>query len=510
MARHLQGVARAIASMPIPTDPGAHLEAIISSSDDAIISTDLNGAITSWNRAAVGMFGYAPEEAVGQPLTILTPPARLPEEDFILSRVMSGIVVGHYQTMRLRRNGSLVDVSLTVSPLRSTSGEVIGALTIARDLAEWRGMERQALRLAAIIEWSDDAIVSKDLNGIIQTWNRGAERIFGYAPHEAIGRSIDLIIPDDRRDEETTVLRRIRDGNAIEHFETVRQTKDGRLIDISLTVSPIRSKTGEIIGASKIARDISEQKRLRRQADEASRLKDEFLATLSHELRTPLNTVLGYTAMLREEALSSEHRAKALDVIQRNADALRRLVDDILDASRIITGRVRLKRSPCRIDEVFAEAVETIRPAADAKHIEIHADIAPGLTVLGDADRIRQVFWNLLTNAVKFTPRGGTVVATARATDQNIRIRVTDTGIGIRPESLPYLFQRFWQAERADNREYGGLGLGLALARHFTELHGGSISATSEGPGKGATFQLELPEFQLMHIVEGKKSSAIG
>ena len=350
-------------------------------------------------------------------------------------------------------------------------------------------------RLAAIVASSDDAIVSKDLNGVIRTWNRAAERMFGYTAEEAIGKSITIIIPEDRLPEEDEVLSRIRAGLSVDHFQTVRRHKSGRLLDISLTVSPIRNANGQIIGASKIARDMTEAQRLKAMAEEANRLKDEFLAVLSHELRTPLNTVVGYARMLRREdiALTPEQRGRALDALERNADALARLVNDVLDTSRIVTGKLRLSLAPCDLSEVIADAVETILPAAQAKGIAVEKQLDPNLTIVADQDRLRQVFWNLLSNAVKFTPPGGLVSAHAHRSGQVIEAEVRDTGVGIEPEHLARVFQRFWQANTGTAREFGGLGLGLALARHLVELHGGMITATSPGPSLGSTFTVVLP-----------------
>jgi len=356
-------------------------------------------------------------------------------------------------------------------------------------------LEREALRLAAIVESAEDAIVSKDLDGIIQSWNHGAERIFGYTAEEAIGRSITIVIPDDRLDEEAEVLRRIRAGLAVEHFETVRRRKDGSPIDISLTVSPIRTSTGEVIGASKIARDITEQRRLREIAEEASRLKDEFLALLSHELRTPLNTVLGYARMLRREdsRMAGELRMRSLDALERNADALSRLVTDVLDTSRSVSGKLRLDLETAPLEEIVSEAVRTVSPPAEAKDLSFEIHCEPGISVRADRDRLQQVLWNLLSNAIKFTPAGGTVSLRTRRDHGSIVISVEDTGIGIAPEHLPHVFQRFWQAHTGASREFGGLGIGLTLSRHLVEMHGGTIAVDSLGPGRGTTFTVLLP-----------------
>jgi PAS domain S-box-containing protein len=357
------------------------------------------------------------------------------------------------------------------------------------------GHDDTEARLAAIVSSSDDAIIAKDLNGVIQTWNRGAEKVFGYTAEEAIGKNITLVIPEDRLSEETEVLTRIRAGLPVDHFETVRRRKDGELINISLTVSPIRDASGRIIGASKIARDVTAQRRLQDQLEQASRMKDEFLAVLSHELRTPLNTVLGYARMLRRDhqRMTGELRERAVDALERNADTLTRLVNDVLDTSRIVTGKLRLALEECAIDQAVDAAVETMRPAADAKGVAIHLNITPGLTVLGDRDRIQQVVWNLVSNAIKFTPGGGSVTVTVRRGPAGVEIGVADTGIGIARTDLPYVFQRFWQAHTGASREFGGLGIGLALARHLVELHGGTIAADSAGPGRGSTFTVTLP-----------------
>jgi PAS domain S-box-containing protein len=474
-----------------PDEAAARLAAIVASTDDAIISTDPGGTITSWNRAAERLFGWPADAAVGRSIEILIPADRVNEEDDAVQRVRRGEDAAHFDTARLRRDGSHVDVSLKISPILTPGGDVIGVWRIARDITERRRVEREALRLAAIVESSDDAIVSKDLNGYILTWNKSAERLFGYAAEEAIGRHITLIIPEDRRDEETEVLRRIRSGLSVEHFETVRQRKDGSPVHISLTVSPIR-RGAEIIGASKIARDITEHRRLRQEALEANRLKDEFLATLSHELRTPLNTVVGYAAMLQRNSLDEDRRHKAIDVIYRNAQMLSDLVGELLDTSRIVAGKIRLSVDDCDLSSVVREATENIRPSADAKELRLDLSVQPNVRIRADADRLQQVMWNLLTNAVKFTPPRGTIRVSLSATDGCARIVVKDTGVGVAADALPHIFQRFWQAE-GKSRDLGGLGLGLALSRNFVELHGGTIEARSEGPGQGTEFEVKLP-----------------
>jgi len=469
------------------------LAAVVESSDDAIITQSLNGIIQTWNRAAERMFGYSADEALGRPISMLIPPERIDEEDGAVERIRRGDAVGHFETERVAKNGHRVPVSVTMSPVLTPTGDVYGISVIARDLTERRALERNAFHLAAIVSSAEDAIASKDINGIVQTWNKAAERMFGYTAEEMIGHSIRTIIPRDRWHEEDEVLARIRSGRAIDHFETVRQRKDGSLIEISLSVSPIKTSTGAVIGASKIARDVSIQRRLAREAEEANRVKDEFLAMLSHELRTPLNAVLGYTRMLRDGHLAPDRRERAMETIERNANLLGQLVADVLDVSSIVTGKVRLKMTSCDLKTLVQAATDVVRPSADAKGIDLRVD-APETSVHAtcDGERMQQVFWNLLSNAVKFTPSGHISIA-LRNSGGRAKVTVTDTGVGIPAKSLPFIFQRFWQAETAAHRATGGLGLGLALARHFVELHGGTIQAASEGEGKGATFVVTLP-----------------
>ena len=351
--------------------------------------------------------------------------------------------------------------------------------------------ELTAARLAAIVASSDDAIVSKNLDGVIQTWNAAAERMFGYTSQEAVGHHISLIIPADRLSEEDHVLKQVRAGIGVAHYETVRRHKNGSPVEISLTVSPIRDDKGTIVGASKIARDITEQNRLRRRADEASRAKDEFLATLSHELRTPLNTVTGYIMMLRRGQLDESQRDKALEVMARNAESLTQLVSDLLDSSQVVTGRIRMELKPCDLSHLVTQALDNIRPAADSKQVRLEARIPSSFSYTCDPDRILQVLWNLMSNAMKFTPTGGAITVTLDQRPGIATLTVADTGVGIPESALPRVFRRFWQGEEAPGQ--GGLGLGLALARHFVELHGGTISASSAGPGLGSTFTIELP-----------------
>lgn len=354
--------------------------------------------------------------------------------------------------------------------------------------------------LSAIIESADDAIITKTLDGVITSWNKGAERIFGYTPDEAIGQPVSMLIPADHADEEPNIIARLRRGDRIEHYETVRVRKDGTLVDISLTVSPIVGADGTILGASKIARDISEGKRAAKESERlyleaqaSNRLKDEFLATVSHELRTPLTSILGWASLLRSGKVPAAEVTKYLDTIERNARAQAQLIDDLLDVSRIISGKIRVDVRSLDPNSFIEAAIEAVKPAAEAKGIRLQKIMDTGVvSVSGDPVRLQQVVWNLLSNAIKFTPKGGRVQIRLERVNSHIEIIVSDNGMGISPEFLPYVFDRFRQADQRTTRHHSGLGLGLAIVRHLVELHGGSVRAESPGEGQGSTFTVQL------------------
>jgi PAS domain S-box-containing protein len=354
--------------------------------------------------------------------------------------------------------------------------------------------------LASIVRFSDDAIVSKLLDGTITSWNLAAERMFGYSAAEAVGRSIKIIVPRDRWGEEDEVLARLSRGEVIDHFETVRQRKDGSCFEISLTVSPVKDESGRIVGASKIARDISERRRaeeerahLLEEAQAANRAKTDFLAVLSHELRTPLNPILGWAEVLRLRRDEPELIDRGLEAIVRNVKAQVKLIDDLLDISKIEAGKLRLDVRTVELAPIVEAALDTIAPAAEAKQIQVQRVLDPSGLVLGDSDRLLQVIWNLLANAVKFTPKRGRVQVCLSRVNSHVEVAVSDTGPGIAAAYLPHVFDRFSQADTSIRRHFGGLGLGLSIARELVELHGGTIEARSEGEGKGATFVIKLP-----------------
>jgi len=480
---------------PAPPDPAgsgvphanAWLAAIVASSDDAIVSKNLDGIVTSWNPAAERIFGFTAAEMIGQPILRIIPPSLHYEEDHILARIRSGERVDHFETVRQRKDGKLIHVAVTISPMRDSTGRIVGASKIARNIDAQREGDRAQATLAAIIMGSDDAIISKTLEGIVTSWNPAAERLYGFTADEIVGQSILRIVPPSLHAEEDYILGKIRAGERIDHFETLRMRKDGSTVEVSITISPVRDSHGRLIGASKIARDISHQR-------EEQRKKDQFLAILAHELRNPLAAIRYSLAYSRQAGVAEAERGRAHAIAERQLEHMAHLLDDLLDVSRIATGRVELKPRTIALGPLVQDALDATRALYTQRRHELRLEM-PGTAVWLDADpsRITQVLANLLTNAAKYTDPGGRVELAVAQEDDEVSIRVSDNGIGFGPEMKERLFLLFNQDERARERSAGGLGIGLALVREFVERHGGRVVAESAGPGKGSRFTVWLP-----------------
>jgi PAS domain S-box-containing protein len=463
------------------------LASIIESSDDAIISKDLTGRITSWNRAAERMYGYTAEEMIGQPVLRIVPPELHDEEARILAKVRAGERIEHLPTTRLAKDGRRLEVEITVSPVRNINGAIIGAAKSARDVSAKREADRTKATLAAIVTGSDDAIISKTLDGVVTSWNPAAERLYGYSSDEMVGQSILRIVPVHLYFEEDHILSKIRAGERLEHFETTRIRKDGRTVEVSLTVSPVRDSLGRLIGASKIARDISAQR-------EAQRKKDEFLAVLAHELRNPLAPIRNAIALFGQPNTTAAQRERAHAIAERQFQHMSRLLDDLLDVSRLTRGRVELKKEHVELRWLVQQAVEATRGIMAERGHQLavtHAEEA--LFLEADPVRITQVMANLLTNAAKYTDPGGRITLETRREGDYAVIDVTDNGIGFDEDMRGRLFVLFSQDRNALARAAGGLGIGLALVREFVERHGGTVTAESPGPGRGSRFTVRLP-----------------
>jgi PAS domain S-box-containing protein len=496
--------------------------ATLEATADGIMALDDEGQIIAWNSKFLEMWGISEELIRSRDIKKIRDhiACMLKDSEGYSARIAE-IEASKEKSFDLLevRDGRYIE---RYSEVIVVEEKIAGRVWSFRNVSQRHQADLTARRLAAIVDNSDDAIVGKNLDSIITSWNQGAERIFGYTAEEMIGTSIKRLIPPDRQGEEDEILACLRRGERYDHFETVRVTKDGRQLHVSLTISPIKDTSGVIVGASKIARDITDRKlsemalrearkvaeaataekeRLltseriaRAEAERASRMKDEFLANLSHELRTPLNAVLGWASVLRASHRQDLELAQGLEAIDRNARVQAQIIDDLLDMSRIISGKVRLDVQPLDLPSVVLEAIETMRVAASTKGVRLQTVLDPlNASVSGDPNRLQQVFWNLLSNAIKFTPKGGRVQVVLERVDSHVEVSVIDTGEGIAPEFLPYIFNRFEQADASTTRRHGGLGLGLSIVKNLVELHGGSVRAKSGGIGKGATFIVSLP-----------------
>ncbi len=640
-----------------PQSPLDHeyLAAIVESSDDAIIAKNLDGIIQSCNSAAERLFGYTQTELIGQSVRILIPPDRQPEEDDILAGIRQGHRIDHFETVRLAKDGRSIDISLTVSPVRDASGAIVGISTTARDITE---SKRAAAALAAQQEWFrvtldsiGDGIIASDpegrvtyMNGVAEAltgWTNDAAkgialanvfhivneatrariespaglvirsgRVRGLANHTVLisrdgterpisdsaapifddaGRILGVVLvfrdfTEQRRAQDAIAEQRewfektlesigdaviatdvrghvafmnpvaehltgwrleaARDRACTEVFKIVNETTRGtvdnpitRVLHDGVTVglanhtlliaadgterqiddsgAPIRNRDGRIVGAVLVFRDVSERRRAevereavlgerqrllvaersaRAEAERANRLKDDFVAMISHELRTPLNAILGWTELMLANREDEALAARGLEIVARNTRLQAQLIADLLDISRIVSGKLHLEMQSVDLGSVIEAAIESVQPAANAKAIEIDQQLDTTIEpIAGDPSRLQQVVWNLLSNALKFTAKGGRVRVILRRSGPQAEIVVEDNGAGMRPDFLPHVFDRFQQADASRARRFGGLGLGLSIVKNLVEYHSGTVRADSAGEGRGATFTIALP-----------------
>jgi PAS domain S-box-containing protein len=549
------------------SDARALVNSIVQTSFDAIVTKDLNGIITSWNAAAQQVFGYAAEEIIGKPIRILIPEDRQSEEDDILARIRRGERIEHFETIRIAKDGRPLNISVTISPLRNASGTIVGASKIARDVSALRAAQSERVRLlqenAAIMEAVNNvgAMIASDLDRdkVVQAVTDAATELttaefgaFFYNLVNDAGESYTLytisgvpreLFANFPMPRNTAVFGPTFKGTGVVrsaditadarygHNPPYHGMPRGHLPVRSYLAVPVTGRDGEVIGGlffghsdtgrftehhERLALGVAswasvalENARMFSMVQDASRLKDEFLASLSHELRTPLNAVLGYARMVRSGMLSAEKQARAIETIERNATSLTQIVEDVLDISRIIAGKIRLNVQPVDFPRVVGNAIDAVTPAADARGVRIEPILDPLATpVSGDPERLQQVLWNLLSNAVKFTGRGGKVQVRLGRINSHIEVSVADTGIGISPDFLPHVFERFRQADASVARERGGLGLGLSIARQLAEMHGGTIEAASGGVGHGSTFTLTLP-LMIVHPAARESSERV-
>ena len=505
------------------------LEMLIDAVQDyAIFILDLDGHIRSWNRGASRIMGYDENEVIGRHFSIFYEPEDLAAEK-PRHELETALREGRIEDegWRVRKGGTRFFANTVITPLREVDGTVRGFAKVTRDVSARRKAEEQLRQSTEIFQLlvssvRDYAIFMLDPDGNIASWNSGAQQIKGYRPEEIIGQHFSKFYPEEdiRNRKPERELEIAKERGSVED-EGWRIRKDGTRFWAIVVITAVYDSHGTLRGFAKVTRDITdrkqaeemqralyEQREARLQAEEerrraeasyrvsqeANRAKDEFLMTLSHELRTPMTAILGWSRMLPGMSPEDPLFRDAVASIASGAQLQARLIDDILDVSRIVSGKLRLSPETIEVSRVIMNAVDAVAPTADAKQITMTTSLAPALgSMVADGTRLQQVIWNLLANAVKFTSRNGSVNVSARRTSSQIEIAVSDTGEGIDPQFLPHIFEPFRQAESPQTRIHGGLGLGLSIVRYIAEAHGGTVAATSAGRGKGTTFTVTLP-----------------
>jgi two-component system, cell cycle sensor histidine kinase and response regulator CckA len=480
------------------------LIAIVESSEDAIISKTLDGIILTWNDGAEKVYGYTAADTLGKPMTMLLPEDRPDEEAEILARIGRGERVAHFETVRRTKSGALINVSLTISPTRDNSGKITGASHVARDITERKRIEERLLQLAAIVESSDDAIISKTLGGVILTWNSGAETLYGYTAAEAIGREMTMLLPEDRPHEEAEILRRIGGGERVEHFETVRRTKSGKLIQVSLTISPTRDTSGRISGASHVARNITERKKIEEQFRHTQKLESlgVLAGGVAHDFNNLLTGILGNTS-LALDSLSSNNPARALlrDVMsasERAATLTRQLL--------AYAGKGNFVIEPINLSELIREISRLIQTSV-SRNVQLRLELRDDLPlIMADSSQMQQLIMNLVINGAEAIgpDANGTVLVTtgvqqvdsaylanalgeaSLSTGAYVALEVHDSGCGMDDDTLGRIFDPFFTTK------FTGRGLGLSAVQGIVRGHKGTMKVYSR-PGRGTTFKVLFP-----------------
>jgi PAS domain S-box-containing protein len=479
------------------------LASIVESSDDAIISKSLDGIIQSWNAAAERLFGYTSDEAIGRHISLIIPPDRLAEEDHIIATLNAGTRIDHFETVRMRKGGQGITVSLTVSPIKDDDGRVIGASKIARDISERKLAESERQKFVTLVENSTDFIGISDLNAVPIFVNRAGLEMVGLDGLDEARRANvrDFFFPEDQpriMDEFFPAVVANGHGEIEVRF---RHFKTGQARWMSYKVLKLDDESGHTVAFATVSQDVTERRQmednlrgLAANLAEADRRKDEFLATLAHELRNPLAPLSNTLEILKRSANQDVAVRHGLDTMERQLEQLVRLVDDLLDLSRITHNRIELRKRHIELASVLRQAVLAAQPLADSAGHSIDV-LLPADTVHLHADPVRltQVFGNLLNNSCKYTPPDGKIRMTVTRDGEDVIVTVMDSGIGIPADKLEAIFEMFTQVDSSLEHSQGGLGIGLTLVKRIVEMHGGTVTAHSAGAGRGSSFEVRLP-----------------
>ena len=465
-------------------------------SGDVTLSLRMDGTIFKWNNLAEKIFGYTAIEAKGKKNSILFSKKDFEKETKFLYNVIQGNTLS-YQVFCKIKSGKRVLISFCAFPIKDKKGKIIGISKITKDISDEKEEAKKQSILAAIITSSEDVIVSKTLNGIITSWNNSARKMFGYTEKEVLGKHISIIIPKDRLDEEKKIIDSIKKGKRINHFETERIAKDGSKKFISLTVSPIKNSKGKIIGASKVARDISLKLETERERDlytkrlqELNKYKDEFMVMTSHELKTPLTVIMANLHVLSEVMAEEDYNTVFIKNSVRQVEKLSDLVNDLLDVSKIVAGKLALNFTLFDLRDLVYEVVNNLQQITK-NHTIVFNKNTNILMVNADRERIGQVIINILGNAIKYSRKQGKIVVNAFEKDGDVEVNVTDQGIGIPPKDITNIFLRFYRVSGSAS-SFSGSGIGLYISSEIIKGHSGKIWAESK-VGKGSVFHFSLP-----------------
>jgi PAS domain S-box-containing protein len=479
------------------------LASIVENSNDAIASKTLEGIIQSWNAAAERLFGYTAEQAVGRHISLVIPPDRIAEEDRIIESLKAGRRIEHFETERVRSDGQRLDVSLTISPIKDDSGNVIGASKIVRDITDRKRIESERQKFVTLVENSTDFIGICDLQGVPSFINHAGLEMVGLdSIEDGRKRAVnDFFFPEDQEMMQNQFFPAVLENGHGEIEIRFRNFKTGAARWMAYKVLTLTDAANQPVAFATVSQDVTERKRLEdnlralaADLSQTDRRKNEFLATLAHELRNPLAPMSNMLEVVKRAEGDEKTLKIAFDTIQRQLAQMVRLVDDLLDLNRITHDRLELRRSEITLSSVILQAIEVARPLIDHADQKLVVDLPDDPIYLNaDPARLAQVFGNLLNNSCKYTKPNGVISLTAKRDDKQVLVSVKDNGAGIPPDKLDKIFDMFTQIDRTSDKSQGGLGIGLTLVKRLTEMHGGSIEATSAGEGQGSEFIVRLP-----------------
>ena len=463
--------------------------------DYAIFMTDRDGVVTNWNAGAQHILGYCEEEIIGKNASkFFVPEDRA--KDVPRKELATAADRGRAEDERwhMRRDGSRFWASGIVTPVRNNAGDLIGFSKVMRDMTERNKLTEERDRFFAL---SMDMLSIVHLDGRFQRVNPAFQHVLGFSEEELLSMNIFELVHLEDRSKTIAEYGKLAAGEPTRNMENRLRAKDQTYKWVAWSYFPVPEE-GLAFGVGRDTTDVHRMQdvlHLRAQElEDANRIKDEFLATMSHELRTPLTSILGWARLLDSNRLSEKEKVRAVHVIQRNAEAQSKLIEDLLDVSRIITGKLNFEFQPVSFASITEGVVNSLAPAFDAKQLQLETTIDPAAgPILGDPARLQQIVTNLLSNAIKFTPHGGKIGVYVDRRNSHVRLTVTDTGVGIAAEHLPHIFERFRQVDSSNVRAHGGLGLGLAIVDYLVRQQSGIISVESAGVGKGATFTVEFP-----------------